>query len=172
MSYTYKYQRSKKRDVHFEQKFFDDLNFGESFEKKAIQYIKGLGHTAWKSPDRNFDLRVNIEVPLAGTLPYTAECKFCRLATSTGNLALQTWDGNKPSGVNPNGFNPDLWIHGFDDEIVIVKTSILQNLIEMHSSTWGGHLKSIGDKRTNAKGYLIPISVLKNCVGTHWGTVK
>jgi len=82
---------------------------GERFEKKVVKALQRMGAEAWIAPEHKFDIRFNVMAPIMGTIAYTCECKFDDMAYSTGNLALQTFDGGKPSGIHPDGPRPDLW---------------------------------------------------------------
>ena len=141
---------------------------GERFEKKVVQALKKMGAEAWIASEHRFDIRFNIEAPIMGTLPFTCECKFDDMASSTGNLALQTFDNGKPSGIHPQGPRPDLWVHGVEDSAWFIRTSIIQSLVEMHAQTWGSKVISMGDKGPNAKGILMPITVAKKAQGGTW----
>ena len=141
---------------------------GERFEKKIVKALQRMGAEAWIAPEHKFDIRFNVMAPIMGTIAYTCECKFDDMAYSTGNLALQTFDGGKPSGIHPDGPRPDLWAHGVEDKAWIVRTSIVRSLVEMHAQSWGGRVISMGDKGPNAKGILMPISVAKKAEGGTW----
>ncbi len=141
---------------------------GERFEKKIVQVLNKMGHEAWIADGNTYDIRLNLNVPLMGHLPFTCECKFDDMAYSTGNLALQTFDGGKPSGIHPQGPCPDLWVHGVKDQAWFIRTSIVRSLVETHAQTWGSRVISMGDKGPNAKGILMPISIAKKAQGGTW----
>jgi hypothetical protein len=138
---------------------------GEAFEKVMIDFFRAKGHEAFKCEDRKYDLRVNLHVPYFGFIPITAECKNDIEAERTGNLAIQTMDGNKPSGVHPKGPNPDLWVHGIGSEVWIIKTKIVQELVERFGRT---PIK-MGDSGF-ARGVLLPVEQAKKTVGGYWVT--
>ncbi len=141
---------------------------GERFEKRVVQALKKMGYEAWIASGHIYDIRFNVETELLGTLPFNCECKYDDMAHSTGNLALQTFDGGKPSGIHPQGPRPDLWVHGVGDTAWFIKTDIIRSLVEMHAQSWGGKVISMGDKGPDAKGILMPISVAKKAEGGTW----
>jgi len=162
MAPTYNYQAS-----HL-QSFQHALKAGEEFEQKVIKLLKKAGHEAWKSKDRSYDLDVALDVPLYGAHRITAECKMDFMASTSGNLALEVLSGGKPSGIHPHGPNPDLWCHGIDNEVWLMKTRAIQDLCVMHRMTWGNKYVPVGDKFMKAQAILMPITVARKAVGGAW----
>ena len=109
--------------------------------------------------------------PLYGALPLTGECKYDVSAASTHNLALQVFDGGKPSGIHPEGPNPHLWFHGVGDECWIIRTKILQSVVETYAQSWGGKIVEMGNTSEKAKGILMPITAAKKAIGGQWVTL-
>lgn len=161
MARLYKHQRLREPKVH---NWAEKLALGESFEHRVVEYFKSQGHMAWKPDDRTYDLRINIEVPFYGTLPLTGECKYDAMAKSTGRLALQTWDGGKPRGIHPKGPCPDIWVHGVGDEAWIIKTKLIQGLVE----SMGLSSQQTGDPAMRARCVLLPIERARKLVGGTW----
>ena len=157
----YKNQRLREPRVH---DWAEKLAMGESFERRVIDYLRAQGHTAWKPQDRKYDLRINFDVPFYGTLPLTGECKYDAMAMQTGRLALQTWDGGKPRGIHPKGPCPDLWVHGVGDEAWIIKTKLIQGLVESLSLP----SQETGDPAMRARCVLLPIERARKLVGGTW----
>ena len=165
------------RVVDFEAK----LALGEAFEARVISMFKAAGHEAWKSKDRSYDLDVVLTVPLYGTHRIKAECKLDNVALSTGNIALEVESNSKPSGIHPDGANPDLWIHGIGNEVWLMKTSAIQNLCRLHRKTWGDRTVKMGDdqrndkrpdnQKMNCKGILMPLKVARMAKGGFWVTL-
>jgi len=158
---SYKNQRRQKPVVH---DWTAKLAQGEAFEKRCIALLKAQGHQAWKEPESRYDLRINLEVPLYGTVPLTGECKYDAMASSTGRLALQVWDVGKPRGIHPQGPNPDLWFHGVGGEAWVIRTKLIQGLVEQLGLT----PISTGDAGTRAKCILLPIERARGLVGGTW----
>lgn len=161
MTVLYKSQKLREPKVR---NWDECLALGESFERRVIKYFQSQGCQAWKPEDRTYDLRINIEVPFYGTLPLTGECKFDVMATRTGRLALQTWDGGKPRGIHPKGPCPDIWVHGVGDEAWIIKTKLIQGLVE----TLKLQSKKTGDPKMGAKCVLLDIERARKLVGGTW----
>ena len=147
------------------------LALGETFEARVRHWLTTQGYENFKPQDNTYDLRINMEVPLYGTLPLTGECKWDFAAESTGNLALQTWDGGRPSGIHPKGPCPHLWFHGVGYECWIVRTKTIQSLVATHAQTWGGRVIPMGDRSERAEGVLMPIDVARKAVGGQWITL-
>tara|TARA_R110000803_G_scaffold14841_5_gene41230 strand:+ start:3896 stop:4408 length:513 start_codon:yes stop_codon:yes gene_type:complete len=144
---------------------------GEMFEARVRNWLKEQGHECWKPKETHYDLRINIEVPLYGALPLTGECKYDVSAASTHNLALQVFDGGQPSGIHPEGPNPHLWFHGVGEEMWIIRTKILQSVVETYSQSWGGKIVPMGNTSEQAKGILMPITAAKKAIGGQWVTL-
>lgn len=161
MARSYKNQMLREPRVH---NWAEKLALGESFERRMIEYFKAEGHMAWKPEDHTYDLRINFEVPYWGTFPVTGECKYDAMASKTGRLALQTFDGGKPRGIHPNGPCPDIWIHGVGDEAWIIKTKLVQGLVE----TLSLQSQQTGDPAMRAKCVLLPIERARKLVGGTW----
>jgi len=161
MTAMYNNQRQGKPKVH---QWAEKLAQGEAFERRVIELFGKQGHQAWKPNERTYDLYINLEVPYWGTYQVTGECKYDAMASSTGNLALQTWDGGKPRGIHPKGPNPDLWIHGVGDEAWVIKTKILQGVVE----TYGLKAIATGDAGMRARCVLLPLQQAKKIVGGQW----
>ena len=89
MARSYRNQRRQKPVVH---NWAAKLAQGEAFEKRGIALLKAHGHQAWKPQESRYDLRINLEVPLYGTVPLTGECKYdaaaSRAASTPKDLTL------------------------------------------------------------------------------------
>ena len=170
MSEMYKHQ-TQRRDPNRNPDWKRKLAAGEAFEGRVINWLKKEGHEAFKPIDNTYDLHINIRVPLYGALHLTGECKWDIMAEHTRNLAVQTFDNGKPSGIHPDGPNPELWFHGVGKEMWVARTRLIQNLVEMHRTSWGGQTVPMGNKSEGAQGVLIPISVAKKAIGTDWVTL-
>jgi len=163
-AYNYKTTRLQDRNPDWRSK----LAQGEMFEARVRNWLKKQGHECWKPKDIEYDLRINIEVPLYGTLPLTGECKYDASAEHTRNLALQVFDGGKPSGIHPEGPNPHLWFHGVGNEMWVIRTKIIQSLVESFRTSWGSKIVPMGNKSEKVKGILMPIHVAQKTVGGQW----
>ena len=160
MTAMYKHQKEQ-FDVDL---WHDKKSQGEAFERRVIDLLRSHGHDAWKPTARSYDLVINLDVPLWGSHQVTGECKFDAMAAKTNRLALQTWDGGKPRGIHPKASNPDLWIHGIGDEVWIIKTGIVQELVQ----TMGLAPVASGDPAARAKCVLLPIERARKLVGGTW----
>ncbi len=168
MTNAYRYQ-TKSYGTSFGAK----LAQGEAFEKKVVSYLnKQANIDAWKSSSIVHDIQFTVEVPLIGSLAFSAECKWDDRAYSSNNLAIQTWDNGKPSGVHPEGPNPDLWVHGVANDVWFIKTSILRSIITMHRQSWGGKTIKMGDQGAGAQGVLMPVATARNIKGGTWVTIN
>ena len=162
MCATYNYEMSPM------EKFNQQRKPGEEFERNVIKLLKKAGHEAWKSKDKSYDLDVSLDVPLYGAYRIKAECKMDVAASGSGNIALEVESQGKPSGIHPDGPNPDLWCHGVGDEVWLMKTRAIQDLCVTHRMTWGNKYVPVGDRQTGAKAILMPITVARKAVGGAW----
>lgn len=166
MDQTYNYQAHEKELT--QEKWRGALAQGLQFESEVINWVKQRGHKCWKSDDRAYDLILNIEIDLWGTKRLTAECKTDTTALKTGNLAIQTWERDAPSGIHRDGPNPDLWFHSTGEEMWVIRTTMLRDICKMHAKSWGGQIIKMGNKGPNCQGILMPLDVAKKTVGGLW----
>jgi hypothetical protein len=107
--------------------FTHDLSFGEESE----DWVKEL-----------FGGNVKVEV------------KRDRLADATGNLYIEVYSRNKPSGISTT--TASVWVFCLKDITLIITTEKLKNIVK---EKYNGRLVKGGD-HDSSRGVLIPIKEL------------
>jgi len=81
--------------------FTEDLKFGNSYEKKALEYLEYSNVEFSKGCFKPYDFIID------GKTKY--EVKSDRLGYKTGNLAIEYYCGNSPSGISTT--KADYWLY-------------------------------------------------------------
>lgn len=113
-----------------EYNFKKDLKKGIEAEIIVANIIRHHCRTATKiefNKDNKYDIFVEIEKEQYTTI----EVKRDYLCCSTGNIAIETWCRNKPSGIMTS--TAVYWVFVLDNDIRIIKKEKLKSIIELRN---------------------------------------
>lgn len=131
--------------------FHKDLEFGKMFEIKFIEILQLSNATQSEGCVKEYDI-------LSDGVKY--EIKADKMASKTGNIAIEFSCNGKPSGINST--TSDKWGHFVVDsnnnyDLYLMDVTELKELIRSHSF----RVVSGGDYN-KAKLYLIPIKYFQS----------
>jgi hypothetical protein len=113
-------------------KFQEDLKFGNSYEIKALQYLKYNTYEIKKGYFKEYDIILDNTTKV--------EVKAEKMAGITGNIAVEYSCSNKPSGILTT--EADLWVHFivYDAyaDCYVIPINDLRNIVRNCRSVRGG----------------------------------
>ena len=129
--------------------FDDDLYLGNTYEKKAINYIKHESYKIMQGKFKDYDIEF-----IKNDKIIKVEVKCDRLAMKTGNIAIEYKYNNSDSGINTT--TAKYWIYfiiGSKDIVYKIPVKKLRKICPKYRSVCGGDNKA-------SLLYLIPINKL------------
>jgi len=113
-------------------KFQEDLKFGNSYEVKALEYLKYNTYEIKKGYFKEYDIILDNETKV--------EVKAEKLAGITGNIAIEYSCSGRPSGILTTKCH--LWVHFicYDayDECYVIPIQDLRSIVRNCRSVRGG----------------------------------
>ena len=107
-------------------KFENDLEFGNTYEKKAINLFEYKSFEIKKGFFKEYDIIFELEEQKE----LKVEVKADRRTKQTGNMVIEYESRGKPSGITTT--EADKWVYFVDgtDDVYIIPTKILKKKIE------------------------------------------
>lgn len=129
--------------------FKKDLEFGNEYEKKALEYFKYVKYKIKEGYFKPYDIKLKLETGKYERI----EVKCDRLASKTGNIVIEYECNKKPSGLSTT--EADKWIYFIHNtnKVFIIPTDELRNIVKNCKSVNGGDNKL-------SKMYLLSMSLL------------
>lgn len=129
--------------------FKKDLEFGNEYEKQALNYFKYKKYKIKEGYYKEYDIKLKLE---NGTYE-RIEVKCDRLAHKTNNIVIEYEYNDKPSGISTT--KADKWIYFIHNtnKVFIIPTNDLKNIIKNCKIVNGGDNKL-------SKMYLVNINLL------------
>jgi|OM-RGC.v1.029334484 hypothetical protein len=108
--------------------FNNDLQYGQKYEEKAIQYFINNGYELKEYIPNKKVLEYDFIIS-KDNKDYKIEVKCDRLASKTGNIAIEYECSNKPSGISTS--QADYYIYYIVDKCkLLIETSKLKEMIK------------------------------------------
>jgi hypothetical protein len=129
--------------------FKKDLEFGNIYEKKALDYFKYTKYKIKEGYYKEYDIKLKLESGKSERI----EVKCDRLAHKTNNIVIEYEYNNKPSGISTT--RADKWIYFIHNtnKVFIIPVDELKNIIKTSKTINGGDNKL-------SKMYLLSMSLL------------